>query len=90
MAGVTALFGGTGTPPELIGHGLDEQGAHEVFDRCVELGWSFVDTANSFAGGASHRMIGSWLAADASRRERIAIVDNVGVVARDGHVDIAI
>jgi aryl-alcohol dehydrogenase-like predicted oxidoreductase len=81
-------FGGIGTPPELIGHGLDEQGAHEVLDRCVELGVVIVDTAHSYAGGASHRMIGSWLAADASRAERIAIVDKVGMVARDGQMGI--
>jgi len=81
-------FGGIGTPPELIGHGLDEPGAHEVLDRCVDLGVVIVDTAHSYARGASHRMIGSWLAADASRRERIAIVDKVGIVTRDGHVGI--
>ncbi len=81
-------FGGIGTPQELIGHGLDERGAHDVLDRCVGLGVGIVDTAYGYAGGASHRMIGSWLAATADRRGQIAIVDKVGVVARDGHVGI--
>lgn len=81
-------FGGIGTPQELIGHGLDERGAHDVLDRCVGLGVGIVDTAYGYAGGASHRMIGSWLAAAASRRGQIAIVDKVGVVAQDGHVGI--
>lgn len=81
-------FGGIGTPQELVGHGLDERGAHDVLDRCVGLGVGIVDTAYGYAGGASHQMIGTWLAAAPSRRGQIAIVDKVGVVARDGHVGI--
>jgi aryl-alcohol dehydrogenase-like predicted oxidoreductase len=51
-----------------------------VLDRCQALGATVVDTAYGYAGGASHRFIGGWLAADAARRSRVAVVDKVGMV----------
>ncbi|HET7487130.1 MAG TPA: aldo/keto reductase [Acidimicrobiales bacterium] len=73
-------FGGIGSPRHLIGQGLDERATGEVLDRCLRLGVTILDTAHSYAAGASQQMIGAWLAGDPARRARVAIVDKVGVV----------
>lgn len=75
-------FGGIGSPRTLIGLGLDEAETAAVLGRCLELGVTIVDTAYGYAGGGSHRLIGSWLAGDPERRRRVAIVDKVGTVSR--------
>lgn len=77
-------FGGAGSPSALIGAGLDEEGAHKALDDAERLGITIVDTAFSYAAGASQEMIGSWLAAESDRVSRTTIVDKVGVVERDG------
>ena len=77
-------FGGIGSPKALIGHGLDQSAAHQVLDRCVAIGVGLIDTAHSYAAGASEEMIGRWLAIDQARRGQVAIVDKVGVVHRAG------
>jgi aryl-alcohol dehydrogenase-like predicted oxidoreductase len=79
-------FGGAGSPSALIGTGLDEAGAHLTLDAAERLGISIVDTAYSYAAGASQRMIGSWFAADTDRVARTTIVDKVGVAERDGEL----
>lgn len=79
-------FGGAGSPSALIGAGLDETGAHAALDDAERLGISVVDTAFSYAAGASQRMIGSWLADDPDRVNRTTIVDKVGVVERGGEI----
>ena len=79
-------FGGAGSPSALIGAGLDELGAHAALDDAERLGISVVDTAFSYAAGASQSMIGSWLAAGPERVDRTTIVDKVGVVERDGEL----
>jgi aryl-alcohol dehydrogenase-like predicted oxidoreductase len=75
-----------GSTPEWLGTGLDEAGAHAVLDRGVAVGAVAFDTAYSYALGAAQRMIGSWLAADSTRRSRVALLDKVGVVVRNGGV----
>ena len=77
-------FGGLGSPRALIGMGLDEQGSSAVLDRCLDLDVTIIDTAYGYAAGESHRMIGRWLAGEPTRRDRVAIVDKVGVVERAG------
>lgn len=81
-------FGGAGSPSALIGTGLDEAGAHLVLDAAERLGISIIDTAFSYAAGASQRMIGSWLAADLDRVNRTTIVDKVGVAEREGQLQL--
>ncbi len=76
-------FGGLGSPPEFLGLGLDEEQAHDVLDRCIALGITFVDTAHSYAAGAADQMIGSWLSRGRARRPQIAVLHKVGVVADD-------
>ena len=79
-------FGGIGSPRELIGRGLDEGGTFEVLQRAMAIGVTIVDTAYSYAGGASQELIGRWLAADPARRDRLGIVDKIGVVERSGRL----
>ena len=57
-----ATFGGIGGNTELIGKGLDEAAAWETLDEAVHLGLTMLDTAERYAGGASDRFIGRWLA----------------------------
>ena len=79
-------FGGAGSPSALIGEGLDEAGAHLALDAADRLGITIIDTAYSYAAGASQEMIGSWLASDPGRIRRMTVVDKVGVIERDGEL----
>lgn len=42
--------------------GLDEAGSRAVFDRYIDLGGNFVDTADVYAGGHSEEMVGAFVA----------------------------
>jgi len=80
-------FGGIGSPPGLIGKGLDEAAAHAVMDEAVTLGVDVFDTACSYAGGDSERFIARWLADQAPDVvERIRIATKVGLVSEGGSV----
>ncbi len=64
-------FGGVGSPRELFGKGEDEAAAFALMDRAVEVGINYFDTANSYGGGASEEMIGSWLRARGGRHDLV-------------------
>jgi aryl-alcohol dehydrogenase-like predicted oxidoreductase len=77
-------FGGVGSPRQLIGRGLDETTAFAAMDEAVALGIDLFDTATSYAGGASERMIGAWLAHQPPDvRAGLHIATKVGIVATD-------
>jgi len=44
------------------GIGLDEEQGGGLVDRALEVGITVVDTADIYAGGASERILGTWLA----------------------------
>jgi aryl-alcohol dehydrogenase-like predicted oxidoreductase len=44
-----------------FGPGTDEPTAHRMLDTFVEAGGTFVDTADTYSGGRSEEIIGSWL-----------------------------
>lgn len=48
-----------------------------ILDRFVELGGTFIDTADSYAGGRSEIMIGSWMR-DRGLRDTLTIATKVG------------
>jgi aryl-alcohol dehydrogenase-like predicted oxidoreductase len=74
-------FGGIGSPAALIGRGLDESAAFATLDEALALGITWFDTAFSYGGGASDRMIGRWLSQqDREARRRIRIGTKVGTV----------
>jgi len=85
MALGAGSFGGLGSPLDLVGRGLDEPNSVNVLSEAVDAGIALVDSAHSYAAGAADRIVGTWIAGDTARRERIAIVAKLGVVAgRDG------
>lgn len=74
------VFGGN-----VFGWTVDERESHALLDRFVDQGFNAVDTADVYsrwvdghAGGESEAIIGSWLAADPSRRDRIVLFTKVG------------
>lgn len=64
-----------GYPETGDGSRVDEKTAFELFDRALELGVTFWDTANryNFASGNSERIIGKWLRQNPSERRNIII-----------------
>jgi len=46
-----------------FGAEADEATSHDILDRFVEEGGTFIDTADVYTRGASEQIIGSWLAA---------------------------
>lgn len=63
--------------------GLDEAGSRAVFDRFVDLGGNFVDTADVYAGGRSEEMIGAFVA-ERSLRDKMVIATKSGFATGNG------
>lgn len=64
-----------GYPETGDGARVDEKTAFKMFDRAVELGVTFWDTANRYNGasGNSERVIGRWLARNPDQRRNVVI-----------------
>jgi aryl-alcohol dehydrogenase (NADP+) len=45
-----------------FGTETDESGAHQQLDRFIEIGGTFVDTADVYSGGRAEEIMGSWFA----------------------------
>jgi aryl-alcohol dehydrogenase-like predicted oxidoreductase len=56
-------FGGIGSAPGLRGAGDSEDQALRLLDHARRLGLRRFDTANTYGGGASEKMLGKWLRA---------------------------
>jgi aryl-alcohol dehydrogenase-like predicted oxidoreductase len=54
-------FGGIGSTPELFGKGEDRRAAFALMNHAVDNGINYFDTADSYGGGESERVIGAWL-----------------------------
>jgi 1-deoxyxylulose-5-phosphate synthase len=67
-------FGGIGSALDVVGRGDDESAAFAVMDAAWERGIRAFDTASSYGGGESERIIGRWLV---SRRHRPAITTKI-------------
>ena len=54
---------------------VDEKTAFAIFDRAIELGVTFWDTANRYNDGSgnSERVIGRWLTANADQRSNVIV-----------------
>ncbi len=75
-----ANFGGIGSSRRLVGKGETEAEAHALLDRAVALGINLIDTAGTYAEGASESIIGSWLASRGSAmRDKVLISSKVGI-----------
>jgi len=63
--------------------GMDEDASRAVFDRYVDLGGNFVDTADVYSGGASEEMVGRFIA-DTGLRDRMVIATKSGFSSGKG------
>jgi aryl-alcohol dehydrogenase-like predicted oxidoreductase len=75
------VFGGN-----VFGWTADEATSFAMLDRFIDAGLDAIDTADAYSrwvpghqGGESETIIGKWLAADRSRRERVTLITKVGV-----------
>ncbi len=68
-----------GLPETGDGARVDEKTAYQIFDRAVELGVTFWDTANRYnaASGNAERLIGRWLTANPDQRRNVVIATKV-------------
>ena len=76
------VFGGN-----VFGWTADEKTSHTLLDAFVDAGFNAVDTADKYSawvpgnkGGESETIIGSWLAANPSKRGKVLILTKVGSV----------
>ncbi len=77
-----ANFGGLGSARRLIGQGENEVEAHALLDCALALGITLLDTAGSYADGASEAMIGRWLKTlTPAERQRMRLSSKVGLRA---------
>ncbi|HSU35642.1 MAG TPA: aldo/keto reductase [Propionibacteriaceae bacterium] len=64
-----------------FGPKADEAESHKILDRAVEMGITFIDTANVYGGdvgkGRSEEIIGSWLAARPGIRDEVVLATKV-------------
>ena len=69
---VSPLCLGTMTFGTEWGWGSEEKTAREVFDRYVEAGGNFVDTADGYTGGHSEELLGKFIA-ERGLRDRVVL-----------------
>jgi len=85
-------FGGIGSAPELFGKGEDKQTAFALMNHAWDAGINYFDTADSYGGGASERMIGAWLkernVRSLSRRHIMEAVDGSLRRLQRDHIDL--
>jgi len=75
-----ANFGGLGSARRLIGQGNSEAEVHALLDCGFALGITLIDTAGSYADGASESMIGRWLKTRSpAEREGVRVASKVGL-----------
>ena len=64
-----------------LGPKADEAESHKILDRAVEMGITFIDTANVYGGdagkGRSEEIIGTWLAARPGMRDEVVLATKV-------------
>ena len=71
-------FGGLGSDPRFFGKGQSETEAFVLMDRAYEMGINFFDTADTYGGGRSESIIGSWLKTKSSDvRQQILVSSKV-------------
>jgi aryl-alcohol dehydrogenase-like predicted oxidoreductase len=72
-------FGGLGSSPDLRDKGDGREQALALLDHARSIGLTRFDTANTYGGGASERLLGEWLASKpASFRAGLQVATKVG------------
>jgi aryl-alcohol dehydrogenase-like predicted oxidoreductase len=79
-------FGGVGSAPELFGRGEDRATAFAIMNHAVEAGITYFDTADSYGGGESERVIGAWLK-ERKIRDRLVLSTKVLYAIAEGPND---
>ncbi len=79
-------FGGVGSAPDLFGKGEDKDTAFALMDRAWQAGINYFDTANTYGGGASETMIGSWLK-ERKLRDQLVLSSKVFYATGEGPND---
>ena len=69
---VSPLCLGTMTFGTEWGWGSEESAARAIFDRYIDAGGNFVDTADGYTGGKSEEMVGKFIA-DRNLRDRVVL-----------------
>ena len=64
---VSPLCLGTMTFGTDWGFGADEQTARNIFNRYLEAGGNFLDTADGYTGGTSEKLVGNFVREQGSR-----------------------
>lgn len=52
--------------------------SHQIFDRYLDAGGNFLDTANQYTGGLSEETLGAWFVRNPSRRDRVVLATKFG------------
>lgn len=63
--------------------GADERESLATLDRALELGVTFLDTADMYGPFKNEELLGKWMAAKSGRRDEIVLATKFGIV-RDG------
>jgi len=72
-------FGGLGSSPDLRDKGDSRERALALLDHALAIGISRFDTANTYGGGESERLLGEWLGSKvAATRARLQVATKVG------------
>src|SRR6266550_5012862 len=72
-------FGGIGSSPNLRDAGDSEEQALQLLDHARRVGLRRFDTANTYGGGSSEKMLGKWLRSQGSSfRQTAQIATKVG------------
>ena len=79
-------FGGVGSAPELFGRGENQETAFALMNRAWEAGINYFDTADSYGGGLSERIIGAWLS-ERKVRDQLILSTKVLYSIAEGPVD---
>ncbi|MFO1142850.1 MAG: aldo/keto reductase [Amaricoccus sp.] len=79
----------------VFGWTADEATSHRLLDAFVDAGLNAVDTADSYSrwlpghkGGESEAIIGSWLAKNPEKRDRLVVITKVGSDMGQGRRDL--
>ena len=67
----------------------DVAASRQMLDRFLEAGGTFIDTANSYAGGGSEELLGRWLE-ERGRRYELVIATKVRFRVGDGPNDVGL
>ena len=64
--------------------GTDESGSRSIFNRYIDAGGNFLDTADGYAGGESEKLLGKFVA-ERKLRDRVAIATKYSFGAEAGN-----